>query len=33
MLDAPHRKNVIYVLPGLLIYAMFVFLPILARCG
>lgn len=30
MLDAPHRKNLIYVLPGLLIYALFVFLPIVS---
>lgn len=30
MLDAPSRKNLIYVLPGLLIYALFVFFPIVS---
>ncbi|HVW92744.1 MAG TPA: sugar ABC transporter permease [Devosia sp.] len=30
MLDAPARKNLIYVLPGLIVYALFVFVPILA---
>ena len=30
MLDAPARRNLIYVLPALLVYALFVFLPIIA---
>ena len=30
MLDAPSRKNLVYVLPGLIVYALFVFLPILS---
>jgi raffinose/stachyose/melibiose transport system permease protein len=30
MLDAPARKNLIYVLPGLIVYALFVFIPIVA---
>lgn len=33
MLDAPARKNLIYVLPGLIVYALFVFVPILAAVG
>jgi len=33
VLDGPVRRNLIFVLPGLLIYAAFVFLPILAALG
>lgn len=33
MLDAPGHRNLIYVLPGLIVYAAFVFVPILAALG